>query len=431
MHPLASELNATLSSQHPALFSLLSTKGREAFFPRLGILSQAADADGKDINATIGIALEDDGKPTRLHAIADSIALPPEEIFPYASAFGKKTLRQEWQKELRRKNPSLGSTPISLPVLTAGLTHALSVAAALFLDPGENIHLPSPYWDNYELVFDATYGTKLTTFPLFHGNGFNIVDMKHLLETSQGKQVLFLNFPNNPTGYSPLIREAEEIIDVIVESAKRGNRLVVMSDDAYFGLTFEDDVYPESLFARLASAHENILAIKIDGATKEDFAWGLRVGFLTYGIKGLTPACAGALEEKTAGIVRATVSSGSNVSQSLVLRALLSSDTQREKSVAFELLHERFLKTKTMAERSEYAPFFTPLPCNSGYFLCLKLREGLDAEKVRQTLLRDYSTGVIAIDGLLRIAFSSVPTQYIEQLFTNIYNACKSLSLPN
>ena len=49
----------------------------------------------------------------------------------------------------------------------------------------------------------------------------------------------------------------------------------------------------------LAQAHQNILAIKIDGATKEEFVWGLRVGFITYGVKGGTKALYDALEQKT------------------------------------------------------------------------------------------------------------------------------------
>ena len=55
--------------------------------------------------------------------------------------------------------------------------------------------------------------------------------------------------------------------------------------------------------------------------------------------------------------------------------------------------------------------------------MCIQLK--VDAEKVRQTLLQKYETGVIAIGNLLRIAFSSVAEKDIEELFDNIFNACK------
>ena len=36
----------------------------------------------------------------------------------------------------------------------------------------------------------------------------------------------------------------------------------------------------------LVDLHPNVLGIKLDGATKEDYVWGFRVGFITFGFKG-------------------------------------------------------------------------------------------------------------------------------------------------
>ena len=57
MNPLAEELNATIRTASPALFSALSRLGRELFFPK-GILTQTAEAREKAsrYDATIGIA---------------------------------------------------------------------------------------------------------------------------------------------------------------------------------------------------------------------------------------------------------------------------------------------------------------------------------------------------------------------------------------
>ena len=55
-------------------------------------------------------------------------------------------------------------------------------------------------------------------------------------------------------------------------------------DDAYYGLFYED-VYTQSLFTALTNLQlKNLLPIRLDGATKEFFAWGLRVGFITFGV---------------------------------------------------------------------------------------------------------------------------------------------------
>jgi aspartate/methionine/tyrosine aminotransferase len=48
--------------------------------------------------------------------------------------------------------------------------------------------------------------------------------------------VLVLNFPNNPTGYSTTNAELDQIAAVLKEAAEAGRNLVVVTDDAYFGL---------------------------------------------------------------------------------------------------------------------------------------------------------------------------------------------------
>ena len=90
-------------------------------------------------------------------------------------------------------------------------------------------------------------------------------------------------------------------------------------------------------------------------------------------------------------------------------------------------LKERYLKVKeTLAAHKEYEKYFEALPFNSGYFMCVRLKN-VDIDKVWDILLKKYSTGVICYSekNLLRIAFSSTPLQKIEALFNNIYGACK------
>ena len=92
---------------------------------------------------------------------------------------------------------------------------------------------------------------------------------------------MILNFPNNPIGYSLTKAEIDRGGGLLREAAEGGRNLVVVADDAYFGLFYGEDVAQESLFARLAGCHERLLAVKADGATKEDFVWGFRMGMLT------------------------------------------------------------------------------------------------------------------------------------------------------
>jgi aspartate/methionine/tyrosine aminotransferase len=422
LHPLAADLNAVLSSTSPSACSLLSRAGKALYFPWKGILGQGGDANGKEINATIGIALEDDGSPMRLSAIADGLPLPPEAVFPYASSFGVKALREVWRDHIGKTNPSL-RVPSSMPVVTAGITHALSVASLLFADAGDDVILFNPFWDNYELLFRDTGGARLRTVPLFADGGLNVDGFRNTLGGKPGKRLVLLNFPNNPTGYTPTMREAEEIKRALIECADAGNDIAVLIDDAYAGLVYEDGVFGASLFSLLADCHERVLAVKIDGASKEAFAWGLRIGFITFAGKGLTEATMRALEEKAGGAVRGSVSNVTHLSQELLLRALKSAEWRRERGEKVAILERRFRRCKELFSKT--SPHYSLLPCNSGYFLCLKLHETIEAEQVRQRLLSHHDAGVIALPGnLLRIAYSALPEAKIEGLVRSIDAAC-------
>lgn len=426
MNPLAEALNAALPE---SIVRSLSSKGRTAFFPSGGILGQAAQARGRRINATIGIALEESGAPMRLEGLDSLFQIDGSDAFPYAPSFGKPGLRDRWQAMLREKNPSLVDSNLSRPVVTGALTHGLSVAGAMFLDPGETLILPDLFWGNYRLIFSHAHGARLETFPLFADSGFNVDGLRQrLFAEPPGKRVVLLNFPNNPTGYTCSPAEAKAICGVLVEAAEAGSDVVVLVDDAYFGLVYEEGVIEESIFGQLAAAHERILAVKIDGATKEDYAWGFRVGFITYGFADADDAALDALAQKTAGVVRGSISNASHLSQSLLLNAYESPEYASWKAEKYAVLAGRYEKMRAvLTAHPEYADRFEPLPCNSGYFMCVRPLAG-DAEAIRQHLLAEYDTGLIATAGLLRIAFSSVPTSALDDLFANLYAAIGDLT---
>ena len=178
---------------------MLSRRGRDIFFPTKGLLAQAAEAKAARINATIGIGLDDDGLPMRLPAIASRIDLDPRKVFPYASSYGLAELRQAWQAQIQKKNPSL-SGPLSMPVVTSGLTHGLSMAGYLFVEEGDTLILPEVYWGNYRLVLRQNYGAAFKTYGPFDGDVYNLEGLKNHLETTQGKQIVLLNFPTTPRG---------------------------------------------------------------------------------------------------------------------------------------------------------------------------------------------------------------------------------------
>ncbi len=428
LHPQADELNRILQKHNAAVYSLLSKRGRAIYYPAKGILAQGTAAKGKEINATIGTAYEDDGSPMILPSMAGLLGIDSKDAFPYAPSEGLKPLRDKWKELIRIKNPSLGNQEISTPVVSCGVTNGLSITGYLFIDENDEVILSDLYWENYDLVFGNACGARLKFFNLFKDGGFDLAALRKAVTTGRpGKKMVVLNFPNNPSGYTPTMTEGEKIIKVLEEAADAGNKLLIVLDDSYFGLVFEEKVMSESLFARLAQCDENILAVKADGLTKEEYAWGLRVGFITFGVKNGSKDLYKALEDKAAGAIRGNISNSAHVSQSLYLRSINSGSYAREKQLNKEKISTRYNRVKAVFQQHpEYREYFEALPFNSGYFMCIRLKKS-DPEKVWGLLLNKYSTGVIcyAEKAVLRIAFASTPLNKIDKLFNNIYLACK------
>jgi aspartate/methionine/tyrosine aminotransferase len=425
MDPQAINLNETIQKLNKNVLELLSERGRNIFFPKLGILSQSAQAKGKNINATIGEAIEDNGSSMHLSEFDKLIKLPLGSVYPYAPSFGKKELRECWKEFIYQKNPSLGTAQISTPIVTCGITHGISIASYLFVDEGDTVVIPDLFWENYSLIFENAYKGKVVTFPFFKDGGFNVEAFTGVLDSIKGKIVLLLNFPNNPTGYTPLTSEINLIVQAIQKQADQGKNVVALIDDAYFGLVYEDNVYTESIFTQLCDLSEKVLAVKLDGSTKEDYVWGFRIGFISFGVKNGTPVLYEALENKTAGAVRGNISNVSHLSQSLLYNAYFSAEYDADKKEKYATLNSRYQTIIQVLNDQKYLRYFKALPFNSGYFMCVELKDTLNAEAIRKILLDKYSTGVIVFGNLIRVAFSAVPQSKIPDLFENIYLACK------
>jgi aspartate/methionine/tyrosine aminotransferase len=420
LNPLAVDLNAAIKEQAPVVMRVLSELGKKLYFPK-GILTQSAEANEKAhrYNATIGEARELQHS-MGLPSIMRNLNIGVDEALPYAPSAGRADLRAAWLKEIREKNPSLADIPVSLPVVTSGITHGLSTLADMFIDEGDLLLLPDHVWGNYQMIFSVKRGARIAKYPLYNSDGgFDLAGLREALKKNAGigKLTVLFNFPNNPTGYSITPAEADAIRDILVDVASQEDcDIVAICDDAYFGLFYDDEVLKESLFTRLADAHPRVLAVKLDGASKEDYAWGLRVAFVTYGVAGGAGAYQ-ALEKKTGGCIRGAISNSPNLSQALVLQAMADPEYQKQKAEKFEILAKRASVARTVLSDPRFDEVWTLYPFNSGYFLCVKLK-GVDAEEFRVRLLNEYGVGVISNNSTdIRIAISCVEANEILDLF--------------
>ncbi|PTI12923.1 aminotransferase class I/II-fold pyridoxal phosphate-dependent enzyme [Staphylococcus warneri] len=427
MNPLAQNLNEQLKQSNPEIFSMLSDLGQNMFYPK-GILSQSAEAKSTKYNATIGMATNDNGKmyANALNQMFNELS--PDEIFPYAPPQGIEELRDLWQEKMLKDNPDLTKEVMTRPIVTNALTHGLSLVADLFINSGDTILLPEHNWGNYKLVFNTRHNANIDTYPIFDENGHYTTKslVKSLEAYNKYKVVMILNYPNNPTGYTPNNEEVQTIVNAIKSLAEKGTQVVAVIDDAYYGLFYED-VYTQSLFTALTNIQsKNVLPVRLDGATKEFFAWGFRVGFITFGVEDASTK--DVLEAKTKGLIRSNISSGPLPSQSAVKHVLKNNDQfNKEIEQNITTLRERYEVTKTVVYADQYQSHWQAYDFNSGYFMAIKVKD-VNPETLRQHLIEKYSIGVIALNETdIRIAFSCVEKDDIPHVFDSIAKAIDDL----
>ena len=433
MNELAKELNDVIEKNSNTFYSLLSEFGKNIYMPK-GIISQTQEAKkhAHKFDATIGIAKEK-GKPMYLNSIYELFNhLTPEQIFPYASPYGVPSLRKMWRDKIISENPSLknNNESISRPITTQAITNGLMLAGDLFVDEGDEIIMPDKLWGNYRLIFEVRYKALIKTFPFYNSTltGFNLSALDDIInQSNKEKIIILLNFPNNPTGYTPKEKEADEIVKIVLKYAEKGKKVLVISDDAYYGLFYEDELIKGSIFSKFVKAHPNIAAVKLDGFTKEYYVWGFRIGFITYGDYYQNKDVYKALEDKTAGAIRCSISNCSNTKQSILLALKDNKEYINEREEKFEILKNRANKVKEIVYDKKYQDCWEVYPFNSGYFMCLKLK-GVDANELRLHALHKHGVGTISIGKTdLRVAFSCVDIEQLEDVFELIAISVREL----
>lgn len=376
------EINALLEEGAPALYRALSPLGRRARF------------------VPDGAAQEIEGLPE---------------------------VRQRWRAWQRRGVSK--EVPSSLPLVTVGLSHGLSILTDLFGGEGRAVAIPRPFWGNYRQAFAVRTGAVVKTAPAYVDGRYNCQAIAEALAgVPDGEPaVAILNLPSNPGGYSLTAEERREICNSLIAIADQ-RPLVVVCDDAYAGLVFEPDIPRASLFWDLAGAHPNLVPVKIDGATKEFSFFGGRVGFLTFAVDPESGA-ARALESKVKMLVRSSVGSPIASSQTILLQALRKEGIETEVEVVRALLEGRYRALREALAGTD-PELLTVLPFNSGCFALVELPErlSLTAEAVRRHLLDHHDTGLISIDArYLRIAHCSVDASALPELVRRLETAVTEL----
>lgn len=430
------EVNDLLAQHAPALHRLLSPLGRAAFFPP-DIPFQAQEARGTRYNGTIGVFTDGAGHAMPLPSMAETARFEGadrDRAFLYSPVLGIADVRDAW-RAWQRGGPEAGQAdfvpgddlPSSRPVVTCGLSHGLSLMADLFGGPGRKLALTVPFWGNYRQTFSLRTGVELVTEPAYIDGVWDPAALGQALDRIPPDEpaLALVNFPSNPGGYSP----TEEQITVLAESLVRRAEqapLLVICDDAYGGLVFEDGAPNRSIFWSLAGRHENLVPVKIDGATKEFALFGGRVGFVTFGTD--LGEAAPALDNKFASLIRSTVGSPVTLGQMMLLKTLQSGRAKAEVDDIRRVARERYDAVRPVLEGLDRS-LLRPLPFNAGFFVLMELMVDLDPHDVRRHLIAEFDTGLVAAQpNYLRVALCSVNAASLPEMLRRVESGVRELA---
>ena len=244
-------------SARPAVRSLAASKIRELFNAGLG----RADI------LPFWVGEPDEPTPEFIRrAGMDSIAAG--ETF-YTHNLGIPEIRAALSAYLKGLHPGFQSQDV---VLTSAGVNALMLATQLLVEPGERVVEVVPLWPNLQEI-PRILGAQVDTVALEFSSSGWVLDLEKLLQALKpGTRALYLNSPNNPTGWT-VTREQQKAI--LTHCRRHG--IWIFADDAYERLYYEGSGVAPS-FLDLCDAQDRVVSTNTFSKTWLMPGW--RLGWL-------------------------------------------------------------------------------------------------------------------------------------------------------
>ena len=202
-------------------------------------------------------------------AAIDSIAAG--EVF-YTHNLGIPELREALARYISRLHT--GVDPDEVAITSAGV-NALMIASQLLVDPGDRVVEVVPLWPNL-LEIPKILGAQVATVALeFKPSGWELDVGKLLAELKPGTKALYLNSPNNPTGWTVTAEQQR----VILEHCRR-HGIWILADDAYERLYYGEMSKSGAAPSFLDIAEEGDRVVSANTFSKSWLMTGWRLGWL-------------------------------------------------------------------------------------------------------------------------------------------------------
>ena len=233
-------------------------------FAELDRLKSEALKRGVDV---IDLGVGDPLDPTPPHIVqAMHEATRKVENHRYPSYVGMRSFREAVAKYYVARDVTLN--PDNEVIALIGSKEGIAHIHFAFVNPGDVVLVPSP---GYPVFSSSTLfsGGRIVTMPLLEKNGFLPDFSKIKEEDARAAKIMFLNYPNNPTGAVASIEFYKEAIAF----AKKYN-IILFHDAAYSEVYY--DKRPVS-FLELEGARE--VGIEFGSLSKTYNMTGWRIGW--------------------------------------------------------------------------------------------------------------------------------------------------------
>jgi aspartate/methionine/tyrosine aminotransferase len=202
-----------------------------------------------------------------------------DDINQYAITWGARDFRHAIAEKTTRHYPDWPVDPETDVTVTCGATEGMVAAMLAVLNPGDEIVVFEPFYENYGP--DAILSGAVPRYVTLHEPDWSIDEAELRAAFTTRTRGLVLNSPHNPTGKVFDRRELELIAELC-----REHDVVVFTDDIYEHIVYAGEHIP---LATLPGMAERTVAVnslsKTYSVTGWRVGWVIAPAHLTAGIR--------------------------------------------------------------------------------------------------------------------------------------------------
>ncbi|HET8786819.1 MAG TPA: aminotransferase class I/II-fold pyridoxal phosphate-dependent enzyme, partial [Candidatus Limnocylindrales bacterium] len=203
--------------------------------------------------------------PELKRAVAEAV---DADLNQYAITWGSKPLRDAIAESTPRHFPGFGEIdPETQVTVTCGATEAMIAAMLGLLDPGDEVIVFEPYYENYGP--DAILSGAVPRYITLHEADWSIDPDELRAAFGPRTRGLVLNSPHNPTGKVFTREELELVASLCLE-----HDVIAFTDDIYEHLVYEGEHIPLATLPGMAER-----TVSIHSMSKTYSVTGWRIGW--------------------------------------------------------------------------------------------------------------------------------------------------------